>query len=39
LAALGKITEELRAPMLKASEKARAAIQAALVHARLLLDA
>jgi 4-hydroxy-tetrahydrodipicolinate synthase len=39
LAALGKITEELRAPMLKASEKARAPIRAALVHARLLVDA
>ncbi len=39
LAALGKITEELRAPMLKASENARAPIRAALVHARLLVDA
>ncbi|MGA2636445.1 4-hydroxy-tetrahydrodipicolinate synthase [Methylocella sp.] len=39
LAALGKITEELRAPMLKASEKARGPIRAALVHARLLVDA
>ena len=39
LAALGKITEELRAPMLAASEKARAPIRAALVHAGLLVDA
>ena len=39
LAALGKITEELRAPMLRASEKARAPIRAALVHAGILVDA
>ncbi|VTZ27829.1 4-hydroxy-tetrahydrodipicolinate synthase [Methylocella tundrae] len=39
LAALGKITEEVRAPMLKASEKAHAPINAALIHAGLLVDA
>jgi 4-hydroxy-tetrahydrodipicolinate synthase len=39
LAVLGKITEEVRSPMLKATEKAHGPIRAALVHAGLLVDA
>ncbi len=39
LAALGKITEEVRLPMLKASDKVHAPIRAALAHAGLLVDA
>jgi 4-hydroxy-tetrahydrodipicolinate synthase len=39
LALLGKITEEVRSPMLKATEKAHGPIRAALVHAGLLVDA
>ncbi len=38
LAVLGKIAEELRAPMLKASEKAHGPIRAALIHAGVLVD-
>lgn len=36
LSALGKIGEEVRLPMLKASETARAAIKAAMIHAGLI---
>ncbi|ACK49818.1 dihydrodipicolinate synthase [Methylocella silvestris BL2] len=39
LAALGKITEELRQPMLKASAHIHAPIRAALAHAGVLVDA
>jgi 4-hydroxy-tetrahydrodipicolinate synthase len=39
LAALGKIAEEVRLPMLKASEKAHIPIRAAMIHAGILVDA
>jgi 4-hydroxy-tetrahydrodipicolinate synthase len=39
LAVLGKIAEEVRPPMLKASAKAQAPIRAALIHAGILVDA
>ena len=39
LAALGKIADEVRPPMLKATAKAHAPIRAALVHAGMLVDA